>query len=240
MKLTTLAAICAALVGIGCNPPPPQPTATKTSEGDASTAQAGVNAAQNRSALVRFVNAEPTIDKAEITFGDQKAFSEVAYRGVTPYQELPSDRREFRLSGAGAANALASNVEGLTAGRHYTLVAMRGPDNRALLSAFSEPMKPPAAGKANVRIINAATNEGDLALYNTGANDRIFDGVKFGDGTSFKEIDAGPAVLELRSHNRKTAGKRVQNRTLEAGKFYTLIALGDGNQETIFIQDELR
>lgn len=240
MKRTPLAAICAALMGIGCNPPPPQPTATKTSEGEASTAQAGVHAAHSGHALVRFVNAEPTIDKAEITFGDQKAFSEVTYRSVTPYQELPSDRREFRLSGAGATNALASNVEGLTAGRHYTLVAMRGPGNRAILSAFSEPMRPPAVGKASVRVINAATNEGDLDLYNASANSRILDGVKFGDGTSFKEIDAGPAVLELRNQNSKTTGKRVQNRTLEAGKFYTLIALGDGNQETLFIQDELR
>jgi hypothetical protein len=72
MKLTTLAAIGAALIGIGCNPPPHQPTATKTAESDASAAQAGVNAARNGRALVRFANAEPTIDKAEVTFGHMK------------------------------------------------------------------------------------------------------------------------------------------------------------------------
>ena len=237
IRLTILAA---ALLSLGCNPPPPQPTATKTSEGDASTAQAGVTAARNSLALVRFVNAEPTLDKAELAFGDQKAFSSISYRTVTPYEQLPSERRQFRLSGAGAANALAVNVEGLTAGRHYTLVAMRSPDNRTILSTFSEPLTPPDAGKAKVRLINAATNEGDLALYNAASKVEIFDGVKFGDGTTFKEVEAGASVLELRNKNTKSAGKRVQNRTLEPGKFYTLIALGDGKQDTLFIQDELR
>jgi hypothetical protein len=76
---------------------------------------------------------------------------------------------------------------------------MRGPDNRAIFSACSEPMKEPAAGKTNLRLINAATDEDDLALHIVGNADRVFDGVNLGGGTSVKEVGAGPAILELRS-----------------------------------------
>lgn len=239
MKSKIFAALGLAVIGTGCTPPVDRPTATKTSEGQTASGPAAAKAAKRGRALVRFVNAEPTIDKADLWFGDDKAFSGVAYKQITPYEELPGDRQDFRLRGTGMTNDLAANSEGLKAGRHYTIVAMRKADNSTLLSAFSESMEASARGKARVRFINAAPAGGDLALGTAGKAASIFSGVKFGSGTGFKDVDAGATVFEVRSVDRKTGGVRVQNRVLEEGKLYTLITLGDGNQDVLLIEDEL-
>jgi hypothetical protein len=239
MKYTFVAAACMAVLGTGCNPPADRPTTTKTSEGQTSSGPVGAGAAVRGTALVRFINAEPTIDKADLWFGDQVAFSGVSYRTVTPYRELPGDRKDFRLRGTGMSNDLAKNNEGLKAGRHHTLVAIRKADNTPALSAFEDSLEAPASDKAKIRFINAATNEGDLALSIGGTSRPLFAGVKFGTGGSYQDVKPGAAVIQVRSEDQKTTAMRVRNQTLEAGKTYTIIALGDGNQDILFIEDQL-
>jgi hypothetical protein len=237
MKLTKGAMFCMFVVIAGCGKTADRPVVTRTSEGQSAAAPADSKDTAQSPALVRFVNAEPTIDRADLWFGDQPAFSAVTYRAVTPYKELPGDRRDFRLRGAGASTDLAANQEGLRGGRRYTIVAMRKADNSSMLAVFSESARP-QSGAAGVRLINAAAGMGALDVGIAGRNDRIANGVKFGEATDYHTVQTGPTVLEVRRKEKKTGGVPVQSRNLEAGKLYTLIALGDGQQDLLFIEDE--
>jgi len=62
---------------------------------------AAAKAAERGRTLARFVNAEPTIDKEDLWFGDNKAFSGVVFKQITAYEELPGDRKDFRMRGTG-------------------------------------------------------------------------------------------------------------------------------------------
>jgi len=235
MKLKFYVAACLAFAGAGCSPPVNRPTATKTSEGQTSSGPA----AASGTALVRFINVEPTIDKADLVFDNRIEFTGVAYKAVTPYKELPGRRGDFRLRGTGMSNDLAKNNEALNDGRHHTLIAMRKADNTPVLGAFDDALEPPASGKAKLRFINASPDEGEMALFIAGNNRPLFAGVNFGAGGGYQDVKPGAAVIQVRSEGKKTTGMRVRNQTLEAGKTYTVIALGDGKKELLFIEDRL-
>jgi len=240
MKHGTLSAfaLIAILGTAACNKKTEQPTSTATSEGQTSTAAAGTTAARQDRALVRFVNADPGHATADLWFGDMKAFSDVAYKAVTPYTELPADRSTFKLRASGQNTDVATNNEGLYAGRHYTLVAIRKQDGTNILRAVSDDLDAPSAGKAKVRMINAAPNAGELDLVQ--ARDRkneIFDGIDFDSPTSFKEVE--PGNFEVRHDDNKAPALRLPQLSVQPDKFYTVIITGDRAVESIRIEDQL-
>jgi hypothetical protein len=240
MKKVTVStfALIAILGTAACNKKTDQPTRTATSEGQTSTAAAGTTAAKQDRALVRFVNADPGHATADLWFGDMKAFSDVAYKAVTPYTELPADRSTFKLRASGQNMDVATNNEGLYAGRHYTLVAIHKKDGTTILRAVSDDLDAPAAGKAKVRMINAAPNAGELDLVQ--ARDRkseVFDAINFDSPTSFKEVD--PGNLEVRHDDSKAPVLRLPQVTVQPDKFYTVIITGDQAVESIRIEDQL-
>ena len=94
-----------------CNPPADRPAAARGT------------------ALVRFIDAKPAVDKADLIFADRLEFSGVSYKSVNPYKELAGRHENFRLRGTGFSNDLAKNSEALNDGRHNTLIAMRKAGN---------------------------------------------------------------------------------------------------------------
>jgi hypothetical protein len=174
-----------------CNKATDRATATQTSEGGSSSAPAGTVAEESGKALVRFVNVDPTLDKADLWFGDHKAFSGIQYKTVTPYVELQRDQRNFLLRSENEGVDLAANSEGLRGGHRYTVVAMRKSDNSSVLYTIDDELKPPQDGKARVRFVNAATRAGELDLYTAGNKEEVFDDVGCGDTTLFMDVPAG-------------------------------------------------
>jgi hypothetical protein len=167
-----------------------------------------------------------------------KAFSDVAYKAVTPYTELPADRSTFKLRAPGQNVDLATNNEGLYAGRHYTLLAIHKKDGGMVLRAISDDLDAPSAGKAKVRMINAAPNAGELDLVM--ARDRkkeVFDAVNFDSPTSFKEVD--PGTFEVKKDDAKAPALRLPSVAVQPDKFYTVIITGDRAVESIRIEDQL-
>ena len=221
-----------------CNKKTDQPTRTATSEGQTSSGAAGTTAAKQDRALVRFVNADPSHATTDLWFGDMKAFSDVAYKAVTPYTELPADRSTFKLRAVGQNVDLSTNNEGLNKGGHYTMVAIRSKDGATILRAITDDLDSPSAGKAKVRMINAAANTGELDLVQ--ARDRkteVFDAVNFDNPTRFKEVD--PGSLEVRRDDTKAPALRLPQVNVQPDKFYTVIVTGDQAVETIRIEDQL-
>jgi hypothetical protein len=229
------------LAATGCGRETERATRTATEEGQISTAPAGTRVGERDRALVRFVNADPGQQSLDLWFGEHQAFSSVAYKTVTPYAEIPSERREFRMRPAGQSTDLATNSEGLSAGMRYTLVAMRSEDGSSRLIAVTDDLTPPEEGRAKVRVINAAPAAGALDVVAANRpEDEIFDSVNFSTATSWEEIEPAAGALTIRrgDQERAAAGMRVAN--LQPGRLYTIVVTGQrGALDTIRIEDQL-
>jgi len=214
---------------------------TSSGSGD-STAPAAANVNQRDNALVRVVAAMPNGRAVDVLADDRVVFSDLDYKTVTEYRELPDDRFTFRVRPAGQAGSqpLAENSEGLSSGSHYTLVAYDKPDGKVELVAFSDNLTPPPSGKAKVRIIHAAPEIGDVDVYAVG-RDALFTGINSGSESSYSDVDPMEVTLQIRPEGKSNALLSVNKVQFEAGKVYTIVVVGHAQGspplETLRIED---
>lgn len=215
-----------ALAGCGGNSSRDTPVTTTTPAGQ-STAPAAAAAARRDNALLRFVHAIPAGATVDLYADDRRAFEGIQFRAVTPYSEIDGQRYTFRLRPAGmtGSDALASNSEGLDDGEHYTVFAVPGDDESAMLRVVQDDFSTPATGKARVRVVHASRDAGELDVYATGRSDELFDGVDFQSVTDYDEIDAWSGSLEIRGEGESMTLASVPAR-FDAGKVYTVVVTG--------------
>ena len=234
--------LTAAFAIAGCGTARQTDEASKsTAGGAASTAPSSESAAKRDKALVRFINADPMLASADLWFGDQAAFSGVAYKTVTPYQELPGERRTFSLRASGKTDSMASNSEGLGDGDRHTLVAVRKEDGSVALLALNDNLVQPDAGRARIRIVHAAPGVGEIRVGVPGRDEAIFDGVDYNSGSDYKTVDPA-AAIEIGRENERGRAMRIANANIEAGKTYTFVITGGkrrGQLDHIRIEDQL-
>ena len=258
---------CILLIAAGCASKTDQATTTKAG-GETSTAPSGKAAANEKVALVRFVNAIPGVPTS-LSFGDQQAFTDVAYRTVTPYKELPGERHDFKLLVSGQKDTTqpaATNSEGLTNGARYTVVASLDKNGRDKLDVITDNLSEPANGKAKVRVINGSEDEVDVVApaprtgRNEGSADRMtnnrtnannedkwFSGVNQASSTSYKDVDPLKGTLDVRRAGSDPARRGAVNGAevpvdFVAGKLYTIVVTGGTPKyplEVVKIEDEL-
>jgi hypothetical protein len=242
----------------GCTKKTDAPTSS-AAEGRTSTAPSGREAANEKMALVRFVNATPG-QSMDLWFGNDQAFSNIGYKTVTPYRELPGERHEFALRFAGAGKDSAPKVttsEGLSDGGHYTVIALLDSKGNPKLNVVRDNLSESKDSRARVRVVNASTQEVDvyspLAL-NEGAGrakqgtaDRVkgnavqnrpekwFDGVDADSATGYKDVNAANTTVTVRpSSNKNAAGAGVKVPVdLAAGRLYTFVVVGGGNAHAL-------
>ena len=198
----------------------------KTTNSGTSTAPPAAAEKSKGNALVRVIHAVPGGPSVDVFADDQKVFSDVSFNKVTPYKEISGERHTFRLRAAGKDNdtPLAENSEGLGDGRHYTVVAEAGADNKPTLYVYTDDLVPPPAGKASVRVINASDAEVDV--YAREKNDRLFSGVNALKETSYSNVDPVAGALEVRAAGQTNALVAVPAARLEAGRLYTVLITG--------------
>lgn len=199
-----------------------------SSKGDGSgTAPAAAAAKKADLAMVRFVNA--TGESKDLAFGDAMPFTGVDARDISAYKELPAERHELKLMASDAKGGvpLATNSEGLSAGKHYTVVAYTDKAGKAVLDPISDDLTPPAAGQAKVRVINLAPGAEKIDLYAGGKKDALISGATLDSATSFKDVDPAEAALTVRHGMNKRNSAPVKDLTLKAGKLYTIIVFAD-------------
>ena len=227
------------------------PVTTKTEAGT-TTAPAASEVAARKNALVRFVHAVPGLAPVDVFAGDNKAFDAVIYKYVTAYRELPSASAPFRLRLAGqdAAEPLAQETKGFDTGRHYTIVAFHVGGSGLLskgtgieLSFLTDELKPPSAGKARVRVVNASPDLGEVDLYATGRAEPVLKGAKSGAPSAYVESEPTGAGLEVRRAGENITTLAVPETKLEAGKLYTIFIVGGtkgaAKLESFVVEDQL-
>lgn len=216
---------------------------TTTSKGT-TTAPAASEAKKRENALVRVIHAVPGSPAVDIFADDAKVFSSISYKSVTPYKEISGERHTFRVRAVGKGGndpALAENSEGLGDGKHYTVVAEAGADNKPTIYIYNDDLVPPSSGKAKVRVINASPDE--LDLYTKGKNDKLFGGVNGMKETSYNSLDPVTGPIEIRPSGKTNATAMIANAKFEAGKIYTIVITGrtqgaPAKLEAMIIEDQ--
>jgi Domain of unknown function (DUF4397) len=259
---------CVMLIIAGCGSKTSQST-TSTAGGQTSTAPSGEKAANEKAALVRFVDAVPGRN-VSLAFGDTQLFSDVAYKTVTPYKEVAGERHDFKLTSnrERANGSPVTNSEGLTKGNRYTVVAALDKNGAEKLDVINDSLSTPADGKAKVRVINASETEVDVfapvgkngkpaegtadrAKYPNRSDryadeNKWFGGVNQVSSTNFKDVE--PYSGDLHIVNAKTQAKHhlgpaVQVPVdLKAGQLYTVVVTGGTRQyplQAMTVQDQL-
>ncbi|MEO5923114.1 MAG: DUF4397 domain-containing protein [Bryobacteraceae bacterium] len=221
-----------------CSPQTTAPSVTTTSEGQITDAPAGKDAAEANTALVRFVNADPSGATLQLWAGDRPAFPNVAYKGISPYMQLPRGYTQFKLRVVDGKEDLASSRRELFPGRHYTFVALP-PSKKgvAKLVSLSDNLGAIDPGEARIRLINATQDVDDLDLYKEGTNMRIAHGVDAGATTSF--TDLAPGSIEVHQGNQPTPMK-LSMLPVGADRLYTFIVVGTKDKlDAVQIVDQI-
>ncbi len=238
--------VSALLLAAACSKEPKQtqPVTSKTDAGT-STAPPAREVEQRNNALVRVINTVPGNTSFDIYADDQKVFDKVNFKSVTPYKELSNTRHTFRIRQAGQdkAEPVAENSEGLSGGRHYTVIVMPGTNDKTTMSVINDNITPPPADKAQVRVIQASPDVGQVDIVDKQGNKKLFSGVNFEKGTSYMNVDPAKTTLEVRSEGQDKPILTVPNANFEKGKFYTIVVAGHtkGNQklQAVMVEDQL-
>ncbi len=218
---------------------------TTTSQGGTSTAPPAAEVDQRDNALVRVINAVPGNASLDIFAGDQMVFEAVAFKTVTPYKELPDDRHNFRVrhSGHDTAQPVVEEIKGLTGGRHYTIVMMPGAGDQIVLNLINDNITDPPADKAQVRVIHASPDAGEVDIVDRQGNKELFSGVNFESQTSYLDVDPTKTTLEVRQEGQDRSVLNVPNANFEKGKFYTIVvtgrAKGTPSLQALMVEDQL-
>lgn len=221
-----------------------QPVATKTDSG-ASKAPPASEAAKRNNALVRVINTIPGNKSFDVYADDQKIFEAIPFKNVTPYKELSDSRHSFRLRTAGQNDAqpLAENSEGLSGGRHYTIVVLPGANGQASMYVLNDNLTAASDDVAKVRVINASPDAGELDVVEKQQNKELFSGVNFESGTSYANVNPMSTTLEVRQEGQDKPIVTVPNAKFEKGKYYTIVVAGNlkGGPaiQTLMVEDQL-
>lgn len=242
---STIFCLTLALAASACQRSTDDAPVTTTTPAGQSTAPSADAVAERDHALVRFVHAIPAGSTVDVFADDTRTFEGIAYKTVTPYREIDGQRYTFRLRPAGMTEGdpLASNSEGLDDGDHYTVFAVPGDDEAAMLRVVEDDFTVPGDGKARVRVVNAATDAGELDVFAAGRDDELFGGVNPRTVSSYNEIDPWSGALHVRADGERTVLAEVPNTRFDAGKVYTVVIAGklrgSPKVEAFVIEDQI-
>lgn len=213
-----------------------RPVVTTTGSGAASTSASGDAASARGKSMVRLINAVPG-QALSITGDEAAVFTGVAYKTVTPYVEVKDNVIRFRLRSPGADSNLAENTETLTDGHRYTIVALPGEHGQRTLHIVHDEVVPDA-GKARIRVINAAPDMGELDVGVSGQRDALFDDVNYGREAGPKDVDPASVSFDFRGAGAGSSPVHLRNLSLAAGRSYTIVVVGRrGGFETVSFDD---
>lgn len=214
-----------------------------TSPAGQSTAPSAATLEQRDEALVRVVHAIPAGAPVDIYAGDLAVFESLAYKAVMPYRVVEGKRYVFSARPAGMANAkpLASNTEGLRDGSYYTVFALPTLNHGVHLRVVDDLLTAPAAGRAKLRIVHGGSDAGEVDVFAAGGERALFDGVDFQSVTAYEELAPMNGPIEIRTAGQAAALTTIANVTIEAGRFYTVVIVGNARStpaiEAFIIED---
>lgn len=181
-------------------------------------------AQQADTARVRVVHASPDAPAVDVYLNDSKAITNLAFKASSDFAAVPAGSYAVKVTATGATDAVISATLPLEAGQSYTVVAVgRLADITARV--YQDDTSALAAGKARLRVIHASPNTPGVDVAVTGGPVLITN-LAFPNASDNLTVDAGTYNVEVRPTGTQTAALSAPGLALDAGKYYTVLAVG--------------
>lgn len=178
-------------------------------------------------ARVRVVHASPDAPSVDVRVDGGLAFADVAFGAATGYASVPAGTYNVQVEPAGAGNAGPFVIDAdltLAAGQDYTVVAT---DFLASITpiVLVDNNSAPAPGNARVRFFHGSPDTPAVDVALTGGP-VIFANAPF-QASATGEVPGATYDLEARVAGTQIVGLYIPGVTFEAGKVYTVFAIGE-------------
>jgi hypothetical protein len=148
-----------------------------------------------------------------------------------------------RAAGKDSDQPIAENSEGLAGGKHYTILIMPGTNDKTTMSVINDNITTPPTDKAEVRVIHAAPDAGEVDVVDKAGNKKLFSGVNFERETGYTSVDPMKTTLEVRPEGQDKPVLTMPQANFEKGKYYTIVVTGNAKGmpklQALMIEDQL-
>jgi hypothetical protein len=178
-------------------------------------------------AYLRVAHAAPKAPNVDIYINGKKTLSNVPYKAISDYNELPAGKYVVDVKVAGTRkNVIKENVV-LERGNFYTAVAHGDVNKKLLLNAFKDTNRCPDNNKARVQFIHASYAAPAVDIY-ANKSLKVFNNVSYGSRKSIN-VGAGVYDLSVTPHGKTDVVLNLPAVKLEPKTTYTIIATGTPN-----------
>jgi hypothetical protein len=181
-------------------------------------------AQQADTAQVRVIHASPDAPAVDIYLNDSKAITNLAYKAASDFAAVPAGSYAVKVTATGATDAVISANLPLEAGQSYTVVAV-GQLADITARVYVDDTSDLASGQARLRVIHASPNTPGVDVAVTGGP-VLINNLAFPNASDDLDVDAGTYNVEVRPTGTETAALSAPGLALEAGKYYTVLAVG--------------
>ena len=179
-------------------------------------------------ARVRVVHASPDAPTVDVYADGSRVLSNVAFKDASDYLSVPAGPHNFKVYATGANpasdKAAISADATLDAEKDYTIVAI-GKLAEIKPLVLVDNNAAPALGKAHVRVVHASPDAPAVDIAVKGGP-VLVSSLAFGKDAGPLPVDAGTYDLEVRAAGTTTVALPINGVQLQAGKIYTIFAVG--------------
>ncbi len=161
------------------------------------------------SAQIRFINAAATTTNVNFIVDSTLVASNVAFPDSASCVNVPVGSRVVTVVDAGTADTLATFTPTLVANQGGTVV-LTGDATGLTPQLFVDTLTAPAAGRARLRVINAAPSLASADVFVTAPGDMLpttptMAALNFGVASPFLDVPAGPTEVRFTDTGTATA-----------------------------------
>ena len=188
-------------------------------------------------AYVRLINAVPDAGGLDVSVDGKRVWKKSAFRSSTGYQSVSAGTYPVTLDADGPGTTLLTQSLSFDKNQTYTLLALGQADvgDSARMQVLpDENPAPLAAGKASVRLVNAAPGTPVDLVVNTIVGVKS---VGYGRRSEPLVLDGGEYDLQLAAAGTAQMLIEPVHLTLSPGRRYTLIAMGrPGSRQSLSLE----
>jgi hypothetical protein len=170
---------------------------------------------------------------------------DVPFRTLSDYLYVPADTYQIQVVPAGASleeGPVVIDAELEFAAGSNTIVAATNTLEKGITPVVVKARPQPSAEGAQIRVVHLSADAPKVDIAPDGAKkaDAIFTGIKFGKARPYLDVPAGEYDLEIRPAGKRAAAFDIPAITLEDGKSYSAIAIGQLNGDSfdvILVED---
>ncbi len=193
----------------------------------------GFAALAQDTAQLRVAHLSPDAPAVDIWVNGERTLTDVPFQALSDYLSLPAGEYRIQVSPAGQTDPIVIDATvALEAGTAYTVAAtgLLGADDLSPVVLVDD--RAPAMDQAEVRFVHASPDAPAVDVAVAGGP-VLFENVSFREAGAYLGVEPGSFDLEVRLSGTDTVALSVPGVTLQAGKTYTVFAIGLAGNDTL-------